>query len=167
MFETCIYIIIKLTACVYTQSIIHTYVCGTSVYSVCSPLHTDCLSLDGSRTCSDMSTYCCLQLLGEMEELAGPPGPPGSPCAVIQTKGLSYNYPAEGCEEIARNNPQSTNRWYWVCDSSDNSTKRVYCYPSGHTSCGEGFWMRIGYFDMGSNLAECPEPLEHFAVNGS
>ena len=25
----------------------------------------------------------------------------------------------------------------------------------------------IGYFDMGSNLAECPEPLEHFAVNGS
>ena len=26
--------------------------------------------------------------------------------------------------------------------------------------------MRIGYFDMGDNLAECPEPLECFAVNG-
>ena len=26
--------------------------------------------------------------------------------------------------------------------------------------------MRIGYFDMGGNLAECPEPLERFAVNG-
>ena len=27
--------------------------------------------------------------------------------------------------------------------------------------------MRIGYFDMGGNLAECPEPLERFAVSGS
>ena len=26
--------------------------------------------------------------------------------------------------------------------------------------------MRIGYFDMRGNLAECPEPLERFAVNG-
>ena len=26
--------------------------------------------------------------------------------------------------------------------------------------------MRIGYFDMGGNLAECPKPLERFAVNG-
>ena len=81
--------------------------------------------------------------------------------------GLSYNYPADGCEEIVKNNPQSSNGWYWVHDSSDNSTKRVYCYPSGHTSCGEGSWMRIGYFDMGGNLAECPEPLERFAVSGS
>ena len=97
----------------------------------------------------------------------GPPGPPGAPCSSPQPTGLSYNYPAEGCEEIVRNNPQSTNGWYWVRDSSDNSIKRVYCYPCGHTSCGEGVWMRIGYFDMGSNLAECPEPLEHFAINGS
>ena len=80
--------------------------------------------------------------------------------------GLSYNYPADGCDEIVRNNPQSSNGWYWVRDSSDNSTRKVYCYPSGHTSCGEGVWMRIGYFDMGGNLAECPEPLERFAVNG-
>ena len=27
--------------------------------------------------------------------------------------------------------------------------------------------MRIGYFDMGGKLAECPEPLERFAVNAS
>ena len=27
--------------------------------------------------------------------------------------------------------------------------------------------MRIGYFDTGSNLAECPAPLELFAVSGS
>ena len=80
--------------------------------------------------------------------------------------GLSYNYPADGCDEIVRNNPQSSNGWYWVRDSSENSTTRkVYCYPCGHTSCGEGVWMRIGYFDMGGNLAECPEPLERFAVN--
>ena len=93
----------------------------------------------------------------------GPPGPPGAPCL----SGLSYNYPADGCEEIVRNHPQSLNGWYWVRDSRDNSTKKVYCYPSGHTSCGEGVWMRIGYFDMEGKLAECPEPLERFAVNAS
>ena len=27
--------------------------------------------------------------------------------------------------------------------------------------------MRIGYFDMRDNLAECPEPLERIPVNGS
>ena len=80
--------------------------------------------------------------------------------------GLSYNYPADGCDEIVRNNPQTYNGWYWVRDPRDNSTRKVYCYPSGHTSCGEGVWMRIGYFDMGGSLAECPEPLERFAVNG-
>ena len=95
----------------------------------------------------------------------GPPGPPGAPCCQTPFFGLSYNYPVDG-EEIIRNNPRSSDRWYWVRDSSDNSTKRVYCYPSGHTSCGEGVWMRIGYFDMGGNLAECPEPLERFAVSG-
>ena len=94
------------------------------------------------------------------EGLPGPPGPPGAPCTLPQPTGLSYNYPAEGCEEIVRNNPQSTNGWYWVRDSSDNSTKRVNCYPNGHISCGKGVWMRIGYFDKGSNLAECPEPLK-------
>ena len=68
----------------------------------------------------------------------GPTGPPGAPCIPTQPPGLSYNYPADGCEEIVRNNPQSSNGWYWVRDSSDNSTRKVYCYPSGHTSCGEG-----------------------------
>ena len=75
--------------------------------------------------------------------------------------GLSYNYPADGCDEIVRNNPQSLNGWYWVRDSSDNSTKKVYCYPSGHTSCGEGVWMRIGYFDMGAIL---PSALIHLSA---
>ena len=97
----------------------------------------------------------------------GPPGPPGTPCLPGQPTGLSYNYPADGCEEIIRNHPQSLNGWYWVRDSKDNTTKKVYCYPSGHTSCGEGVWMRIGYFDMRDNLAECPEPLERIPVNGS
>ena len=83
----------------------------------------------------------------------------------VQKLGLSYDYPAKGCDEIARNNPQRSNGWYWVQDSSDNSTKKVYCYLSGHAYCGEGVWMRIGYFDMRSNLGECPKPLERFAVN--
>ena len=93
----------------------------------------------------------------------GPPGPPGAPCT--QPIGLFYNYPAAGCEEIVRNNPQSSNGWYWVRDSSDNSIKRVYCYPSGHTFCGEGVWMRIGYFDTTQTLSECPSPLEMFTEN--
>ena len=33
----------------------------------------------------------------------GPPGPPGAPCTPPQPIGLSYNNPAEGCEEIVRN----------------------------------------------------------------
>ena len=96
----------------------------------------------------------------------GPPGPSSNPCIPSQLFGLSYNYPADGCEEIIENNPQSSNGWYWVRNSSDNSAERVYCYQRGHNFCGEGVWMRIGYFDMGDNLAECPEPLERFAVNG-
>ena len=72
--------------------------------------------------------------------------------------GLSYNYPADGCE-IVRNNPQTSNGWYWVRDSSDNSTRKVYCYPSVHTSCGEGVWMRIGYFDMGALLPSAQNHL--------
>ena len=109
-------------------------------------------------------TQTCPMLAG-LPGRDGPPGPPGAPCCQTPSFGLSYNYPADGCEEIIRNNPQSSEGWYWVSDSSDNSTKRVYCYPSGHTSCGEGVWMRIGYFDMRGNLTECPEPLERFAVN--
>ena len=81
-----------------------------------------------------------------------------------QKLGLSYDYPAEGCDEIARSNPRSSNGWYWIRDSEDNSTKKVYCYPCGHPTCGEGVWMRIGYFDMRGNLAECPKPLERFAI---
>ena len=95
----------------------------------------------------------------------GPPGTPGAPCLPGDPIGLSYNYPVNGCKEIVRNHPQSTNGWYWIRDSSDNSTKRVYCYPSGHTSCGEGVWMRIGYFDMTQAFSECPSPLEVFAEN--
>ena len=114
-------------------------------------------------------THTCPVLPGSpgkdgRDGLPAPPGPPGAPCLSGQPIGLSYNYPADGCEEIIRNHPQSSNGSYWLCDSRNNFTKKVYCYPSGHTSCGEGVWMRIGYFDMGGNLAECPEPLERFAI---
>ena len=86
------------------------------------------------------------------------------PFTQLNQQAFPTTNPADGCEEIVRNNPHSSNGWYWVRDSSDNSTRKVYCYPSGHTSCREGVWMRIGYFDTGGNFAECPEPLERSAV---
>ena len=95
----------------------------------------------------------------------GPPGTPGAPCLTGQPIGLSYNYPADGCEAIVRNHPQSLDGWYWVRDSSDNSTKRVYCYTIEHPSCGEGVWMRIGFFDMTQAFSECPSPLQMFLQN--
>ena len=68
----------------------------------------------------------------------GPPGTPGAPYIQGDPIGLSYKYPANGCKEIIRSHPQSLDGWYWVRDSSDNSTKSVYCYTNDHPSCGEG-----------------------------
>ena len=38
--------------------------------------------------------------------------------------------------------------WYWVRDLSTDCVKRIYLYSNGHPTCGEGVWMRIGFFDM-------------------
>ena len=48
--------------------------------------------------------------------------------------GLSYNYPADGCDEIVRNNPQSSNGWYWVRDSRDNTTRTILPSVLNHLS---------------------------------
>ena len=41
----------------------------------------------------------------------------------------------------------------------------VYCYTIEHPSCGEGIWMRIGFFDMTKAFSECPSPLQMFLQN--
>ena len=51
---------------------------------------------------------------------------------------------------------------YWVRDPTTDCAKKMYLYPNGHPTCGEGVWMRIGFFDMTQPLSECPSPLRMF-----
>ena len=60
---------------------------------------------------------------------------------------------------------ESGQGWYWVRDPTTNCAKEMYVYPNGHPSCGEGVWMRIGFFDMTRAFSECPSPLQMFKVN--
>ena len=55
--------------------------------------------------------------------------------------------------------------WYWVRNPTTDCAKKMYLYPNGHPTCGEGVWMRIGFFDMTRAFSECPSPLEMFTVN--
>ena len=52
--------------------------------------------------------------------------------------------------------------WYWVHDSTTDCAKKMYLYTNGHPTCGQGVWMRIGFFDMTQPLSECPSPLRMF-----
>ena len=60
---------------------------------------------------------------------------------------------------------ESGQGWYWVRDPTTNCAKEMYVYPNGHHSCGEGVWMRIGFFDMTRAFSKCPSPLRMFTVN--
>ena len=60
---------------------------------------------------------------------------------------------------------QSCEGWYWVRDSTTDKAKKTYLYPNSHPICGEGVWMRIGYFDMTKAFSECPSPLQMFLQN--
>ena len=82
-----------------------------------------------------------------------------------QRQGLSSSFPAENCEEILKYNPSSSNKWYWIQNSRNGSTQFVYCHFSGHSHCGRGIWMRVGYFDMKSLGSNCPAPLRKLTVN--
>ena len=57
---------------------------------------------------------------------------------------------------------QSGGEWYWVRDPTTDCAKKMYLYSNGHPTCGEGVWMRIGFFDMTQPLSECPSPLRMF-----
>ena len=56
--------------------------------------------------------------------------------------------------------------WYWVHDPTTDCAKKSYLYPNGHPTCGEGVWMRIGFFDMNQPFSECPSPLRMFTEDG-
>ena len=64
-----------------------------------------------------------------------------------------------------RDDPSNGAGWYWVRDPTTNRAKKTYLYPNGHQMCGEGAWMRIGFFDMTQAFSECPSPLGVFTEN--
>ena len=61
---------------------------------------------------------------------------------------------------------QPVQGWYWVRDPTTDFAKKMYLYPNGHSTCGEGVWMRIGFFNMAQTLSECPSPLRMFVEDG-
>ena len=104
--------------------------------------------------------------------LPGLPGRDGRDCTVAQPKqprGLSYSNPIERCSEVIEENSHSSDGWYWIRDASNNDLPPhlMMCFLRGHAQCGDGVWMRIGYFDPHKPLAECPDPLMRLVVNGS
>ncbi len=76
-----------------------------------------------------------------------------------QKRGLLSDFPAENCQEILKYNPNASNRWYWIQNSRNGYTQSMYCHYSGHSNCGDGVWMRVGYFDMRCFGTNCPAPL--------
>ena len=79
--------------------------------------------------------------------------------------GRSIDYPAFSCEEIAICNPHSPDGWYWIQNRRDGSVSRRLCFIRGQPHCGNGTWMRIGYFDLNRGVG-CPSNLNTLTYNG-
>ena len=77
------------------------------------------------------------------------------------SKGSTRGNPAESCADIPVGRPDGL---YWIRNQTDNNVSRMYCYLRGHPHCGEGVWMRTGYFNM-SERGVCPQPLQRFQAN--
>ena len=63
-------------------------------------------------------------------------------------------------------NNHSSDGLYWVRDPTTDCGKKMFFYPNGHPTCGEGTWMRIIFFDMTQAFSECPSPLRMFVEDG-
>ena len=96
-----------------------------------------------------------------VEELNNRSNTPGT-TSCNPTKGYTRESPAESCADIPVGGPDGL---YWIRNQTDNTASRAYCYLSGHPHCGQGVWMRTGYFNM-SGGDPCPQPLRRFQVNG-
>jgi hypothetical protein len=79
------------------------------------------------------------------------------------TLGTTRCNPADSCADVAKWRPDGM---YWVANNTDGSPHRVYCVLNGHPRCGEGTWMRIGYFNT-EESAKCPPTLQHYVNNGT
>ena len=60
----------------------------------------------------------------------------------------------------------SSDGLYWVRDPTADCGKKMRFYSNGHPTCGEGVWMRIGFFNMTQPFSECPSPLQMFVEDG-
>ena len=96
-----------------------------------------------------------------VEELNNRSNTPGT-TSCNPTIGYTGENPAYNCADIS---PRKPDGLYWIINQSDNKVSRVYCYLNGHPHCGEGVWMRTGYFNMGERDV-CPQPLRRFRANG-
>ena len=96
-----------------------------------------------------------------VEELNNRSNTPGT-TSCNPTKGYTRENPAKSCADIQAGGPDGL---YWIRNQTDNTASRVYCYLSGHPHCGQGVWMRTGYFNM-SEGDPCPQPLQRFQANG-
>ena len=96
-----------------------------------------------------------------MEELNNRSNTPGT-TRCNPTIGYTRGNAAESCADIPVGRPDGL---YWIRNQTDNNVSRVYCYLNGHPHCGEGVWMRTGYFNM-SERDVCPQPLQRFQANG-
>jgi hypothetical protein len=76
-------------------------------------------------------------------------------------QGTTRCNPANSCADIAPGRPDGH---YWITDQTNKTVSRVYCYLNGHSQCGNGVWMRTGYFNLTQGDA-CPYPLQRFQAN--
>ena len=118
------------------------------------------------------AVYQALAIGQSCPALPGLPGRDGRDCMVEQPKqprGLSYSNPIERCSDVIEENSHGSDGWYWIRDASNNDLPPhlMMCFLRGHAQCGDGVWMRIGYFDTRQPLAKCPDPLMRLVVDGS
>ena len=79
--------------------------------------------------------------------------------------GLSPDYPASSCKQLAQLRPDYKSGYYWV--AGDAGPTGVYCEMAGMDKFGEnGGWMRIGHVDMTDGRTECPRGLEYAEIEG-
>ncbi len=79
--------------------------------------------------------------------------------------GLSPDYPASSCKQLAELRPDYTSGYYWV--AGDAGPTGVYCEVGGADIFEEdGGWTRIGHVDMTDGGTECPRGLEYAEIEG-
>ena len=120
-------------------------------------------------TCTAINVLAIGQNCPLIPGLPGRDGRDCTPTQLTQPKGLTFTNPADSCSDVIKENSLSSDGWYWVRDTSGSNLppRLMMCLLRGHEKCGDGVWMRIGYFDTRQPLAECPDPLMRLVVGGN